>query len=287
MIPHTACALLTRSVSSSMISLQSHRTFLRQLVDRLYPYLCCKMLTGHSPCFAVTSPRDPKPTPRLHPVHRQHATRNWRSAFALPKFFHDFQIHPSSSPPGRTRSITRSLRTRHCASAKALASKVHPWISYLICLLLRPTLNLHRASSLPKQTSLVSKQNERLPPSASRAMQRAKLAGRHTLPVALQSSFGTLIRSKKSLGCTHTRFGMRGTCSTYTSKSCARRGSNSACICTASRTSTPSLRLPRRYKLPLEVSATSTGYPRFHTRSSPPSRHPLSVTPPPCNQFGV
>ena len=47
---------------------------------------------------------------------------------------------------------------------------------------------------------------------------RARFACRHILLVALWSIFGTLIRSKTSLGCIHARSGMQGTCSTYTFK---------------------------------------------------------------------
>lgn len=89
---------LTRSVSSSMILLQSHRTFLQQLVDRLYLYPFFKMPTGHNPCFAVIQPRDPEATPRLHLARRQDATKNWASALPLPKSIHDFQTRLSSSP---------------------------------------------------------------------------------------------------------------------------------------------------------------------------------------------
>ena len=208
---------------------------------------------------------------------------------ALPKFFREFQTHPSSSPPStrRTRSITLSPRIHHYASATAMASKVHLWISYLICLLHRPVVNFHHEPRLPKQTFSVSKQNERLPSSVLRVMQQEKLGGRHIPRIALQSSFGTLIRSKKSLGYIHTRFGTRGTCSMYTFKSCARRGSSWAYIYTVSQAWIPYLRLLRRYKLALEASATTTGYRRFHDSSSLPSRHPLSVIPHPCNQFGV
>lgn len=186
----------------------------------------------------------------------------------------------------RTRFITQSLKIHHYALATALASKAHPWISYLIHLL-RPTVNHHHAPQLPKQISLVSRQNEGLPPSVLQAMQQEKLAGRHILHIVLQSSFGTLIHSKKNLGYIHTRSGMQGACSMYTSKSCARRGFSWASIYTASRASIPSLPPPRRCTQALGASAVTTGYPRFHSRSSPLSRRPSSVTPPRFIPSGV
>lgn len=186
----------------------------------------------------------------------------------------------------RTKFITRSPKIHHYASATAMVSKAHPWISYLIHLLW-PTVNLHRAPRLPKQTSSVSKQNERLLPSVLRAMPRETFAGRHILHIALRSNFGTLIRSKKSLGYIHARFGMQGVCSTCTSKSCARRGFSWASICTASRALILSLRRPRRHTQALEASATTTGCPRFHGISSPLSRRPPSVTPPRFSPSGV
>ena len=167
-----------------------------------------------------------------------------------------------------------------------MGSKGHPWISCLTCHLHR-TANLPRGSPLPSQTFLVSEQNERLPLSALRTMQQERVAGRHILHIVLQSSFGTLTPSRKSLGYIHIRFGTRGTCSTCTSKSCARRGSNWAYIYTVNRASIPSPPLPRQCKPAFEASAVTTGYPHFLSKSSLPSRHPLSATPLPCNQSEV
>ncbi|KAG8220153.1 hypothetical protein J3R82DRAFT_1180 [Butyriboletus roseoflavus] len=66
-----------------------------------------------------------------------------------------------------------------------------------------------------------------------------------------------------------------------------KKGFSWASICTASRASIPSLRPPRQCTHTLGASAATTGYPRFHSRSSPLSRRPLYVTPPRFIPFGV
>lgn len=164
--------------------------------------------------------------------------------------------------------------------------KAHPWNSYSTRRLWW-IVNLRRAPQLLKQTFLVSKQNERPLSSASQTMRRARLVGPHIHLVVLRSSFGTLIRSKKSLGCIHTRSGMQGVCSMYMFKSCGRKGFSWAFTSIGSRASTPSLPLPRRFKLALEASATTTGYPHFPSRFLRLPRLLPFVIPPRCNLFGV
>ena len=148
-----------------------------------------------------------------------------------------------------------------------MALKARPWINYLTRQLWW-TANPRRVPQPLNQTSLVLKQNERLPSSVLRMMQQERLAGRHIPRVALQSSFGTLTRSKKSLGYIHTRSGMQGACSTYTFKSCERRGFNWVSTCIDSRAWIPSLRPPRQCIPALEASVFTIGYPHFHNRSS-------------------